>query len=600
MLMVEPGAADRTTMNTPMGVSSPTPWESSAVVALLESSHDGIMALAAIRGDDGGIADFQWLAVNPRAADIVGRSRERLMATTMLAEFPGNRDTGLFDAYAEVVRTGRPFHTQMHYERDGLDHWFDISAVRLNDGFAVTFRDITESKVAELELTRKASHDPLTGLLNRAGLEAEVDASADAGREHGSLFFIDLDRFKVINDSLGHAVGDRLLQEVARRLASVIRSSDRLARFGGDEFVVFAPGMSTEEASRFGERLVRAVRLPVHLSGRSIVPTISVGAADVAASPLAFGEALRNADAAMYLAKSRGGNGCAVLDAESRARAFGRLDLEIELAAGIESQQFGVHLQPVMDLRSGKLHGAEALVRWHHPFRGTVPPAQFVPIAEDCGLIEQIGRTVLRQVTDLLAHWAAHQAPRLMFAVNVSPTELVVPGFVPQFLAELERVGAPPSDFTVEITESAMAADAPGTFAALEALHDAGVWIAVDDFGTGFSAFERLRDFPVSVLKVDRSFVATMERSERDRRLVQGILSLARSLDLFTVAEGVQTERQAEMLADMGADFVQGYLYSPPVSPAAFAERWSLTPPPNRRPTPADARPVAGARVELA
>jgi EAL domain-containing protein (putative c-di-GMP-specific phosphodiesterase class I) len=167
-----------------------------------------------------------------------------------------------------------------------------------------------------------------------------------------------------------------------------------------------------------------------------------------------------------------------------------------------------------------------------------------------------------------------------MFAVNVSPMELAVPGFVPRFLAELDRVGAPPSDFIVEITESAMAADAPGTFAALEALHEAGVWIAVDDFGTGFSAFERLRDFPVSVLKVDRSFVATMERSERDRRLVQGILSLARSLDLVTVAEGVQTERQAEMLAEMGADFVQGYLYSPPVSPAAFAERWSLAPPP--------------------
>jgi diguanylate cyclase (GGDEF)-like protein/PAS domain S-box-containing protein len=564
---------------SPRGAAT-TAWESSAVVALLESSHDGIMALAAERCPDGEIVDFRWLAVNPRAARIVGRSRERLMATTMLTEFPGNKDTGLFDAYAEVVRSGRPFHTQVHYEHDGLDHWFDISAVRLDDGVAVTFRDITASKVAELELTRKASHDPLTGLLNRAGLEGEFDAvSADSRRGHGSLFFIDLDRFKVINDSLGHAVGDRLLQEVGRRLAAAIRSSDRLARFGGDEFVVFAPGIGAAEASRFGDRLVQAVRLPVVLAGRSIVPTISVGAADVAASPLALGEALRNADAAMYLAKARGGNGCAVLDAESRARAFGRLDLEIELAAAVDTQQFGVFLQPVMDLRSGKLHGAEALVRWHHPFRGTVAPTQFVSIAEDCGLIEQIGHTVLRQVTDLLAHWAEHQGPRLLFAVNVSPAELVVPGFVPRFLAELERVGAAPSLFTVEITESAMAADAPGTFAALEALHDAGVWIAVDDFGTGFSAFERLRDFPVSVLKVDRSFVATMERSERDRRLVQGILSLARSLDLFTVAEGVQTERQAEMLADMGADFVQGYLYSPPVSPAAFAERWSLAPP---------------------
>jgi diguanylate cyclase (GGDEF)-like protein len=581
-------------MNAPPGVSSPTAWESSAVVALLESSHDGIMALAAVRDADAEIVDFRWLAINPRAAHIVGRSRERLMSTTLLAEFPGNRDEGLFDAYVEVVRTGRPFHTQMHYERDGLHHWFDISAVRLNDGFAVTFRDVTASKVAELELTRKASHDPLTGLLNRPGLEAEVEidaASLDAGRVHGSLFFIDLDRFKVINDSLGHAVGDRLLQEVAQRLAGAIRSSDRLARFGGDEFVVFAPGLDAAEASRFGERLVRAVRLPVVLAGRSIVPTISVGAADVAASPLAFGEALRNADAAMYLAKSRGGNCCAVLDAESRARAFGRLDLEIELAAAVASQQFGVHLQPVMDLRSGKLHGAEALVRWHHPLRGTVPPAQFVSIAEDCGLIEQIGHMVLRQVTDLLAHWVAHQSPRLMFAVNVSPTELVVPGFVARFLAELDRVGASPSLFTVEITESAMAADTPGTFAAVEALHDAGVWIAVDDFGTGFSAFERLRDFPVSVLKVDRSFVATMERSERDRRLVQGILSLARSLDLFTVAEGVQTHRQAEMLSEMGADFVQGYLYSPPVSPHDFAARWSLAPPPpTARPTPAGAR----------
>lgn len=568
-------------MEGPSPAAAPSAWESSTVVALLESSHDGIMALAAVRDAHGDIVDFRWLAVNPRAAQIVGRSREQLMATTMLSEFPGTSDTGLFDAYAEVVRSGRPFHTQMHYERDGLDHWFDISVVRLDDGVALTFRDITESKVAELELTRKASHDPLTGLLNRLGLEGEVDAAAaDAEPAHGSLFFIDLDRFKVINDSLGHSVGDRLLQEVAQRLAGTIRSSDRLARFGGDEFVVFAPGIDAAEASGFGERLVRAVRLPVRLAGRSIVPTISVGAADLAASPLAFGEALRNADAAMYLAKARGGNCCAVLDAESRAQAFGRLDLEIELAAAADSQQFGVHLQPVMDLRSGKLHGAEALVRWHHPFRGIVPPTQFIPIAEDCGVIEQIGRTVLRQVTDLLAHWVAHQGPRLMFAVNVSPTELVVPGFVPRFLAELERVGAAPSLFTIEITESAMAADTPGTFAALEALHDAGVWIAVDDFGTGFSAFERLRDFPVSVLKVDRSFVATMERSERDRRLVQGILSLARSLDLFTVAEGVQTERQAEMLADMGADFVQGYLYSPPVSPAAFAERWSLAPPP--------------------
>jgi diguanylate cyclase (GGDEF)-like protein len=588
-------------MEGPSSAAAPSAWESSTVIALLESSHDGIMALAAVRDACDEIVDFRWLAVNPRAAQIVGRSRELLMATSLLEEFPGTRDTGLFDAYAEVVRTGHPFHTQMHYERDGLDHWFDISVVRLDDGVALTFRDITASKIAELELTRKASHDPLTGLLNRPGLEGEVGAaSCDADLAEGSLFFIDLDRFKVINDSLGHEVGDRLLQQVAQRLSGAIRTSDRLARFGGDEFVVFAPGIGARDASRFGERLVQAVRLPVRLAGRSIVPTISVGAADVAAAPLAFSDALRNADAAMYLAKARGGNCCAVLDPESRARAFGRLDLEIELAAAVDSQQFGVHLQPVMDLRSGKLHGAEALVRWHHPFRGIVPPTQFVPIAEDCGLIEQIGHTVLLQVTDLLAHWAMHQGPRLMFAVNVSPTELVVPGFVPRFLAELERVGAAPSLFTVEITESAMAADTPGTFAALEALHDAGVWIAVDDFGTGFSAFERLRDFPVSVLKVDRSFVATMERSERDRRLVQGILSLARSLDLFTVAEGVQTERQAEMLADMGADFVQGYLYSPPVSPAAFAERWSLAPPPNRRPTPADARWAAGARVELA
>ncbi len=556
--------------------ASDDPWHTAAVAALLESSHDGIMAFEAIRGADGEILDFRWTLANTRAGQIVGREPEELMGQRLLEVFPGNGEAGLFDLYRAVVTSREPEHVEQYYEHEGLAHWLQITAVPLGDGFTVTFRDISEHKRLEALLRDRARHDPLTGLLNRDGLHQVLGELA--GHTSAGVLFIDLDRLKVVNDAMGHSVGDELLRTVASRLSHEIRADDRVGRFGGDEFVVVAPDLDAEALVNLGERLLRAIRRPVILGSRTITTTASIGAASM---PLSEGEpelALRDADSAMYVAKRAGGDRCDVFDAQVRRQVRDRLDVELDLHLALERDEFVVHYQPIIEVATGQVCGAEALVRWAHPIRGLVPPDSFIPVAEDCGLIVPIGRVVLEHTLKQLAEWIRCGRTEIaIVGINAAPAEIVEPGFAENVLSSLARFGIPAAMLGLEITETAMMLDPDATMRAVAALSDAGVTISIDDFGTGYSSMTYLQCFPAHVLKIDRSFVSSMDVSASDRALVAGVVALARSLGKLTVAEGVENGAQAKLLAGMGVDFCQGYHYSRPVQASELLVAGSVT-----------------------
>jgi diguanylate cyclase (GGDEF)-like protein/PAS domain S-box-containing protein len=441
--------------------------------------------------------------------------------------------------------------------------------------FKAFIRDITERKRYEEELARRAVTDPLTGLANRRYLVDKLDAAlADLAYSGGmvAVLFIDLDRFKVINDSLGHGAGDRLLVTLAERLKTALRPTDVMARFGGDEFAVVCPGLRDEHAAAaLAGRLLDVLRDKVYVEGRGVIVDVSIGIAVTSSALTAAEDLIRDADAAMYRAKRRGGGAWELFDEEVRADAVARLDLEEALRRALEERELRVYYQPVLTLDEQPV-SAEALVRWLHPERGVVPPSEFIPLAEETGLIVPLGRFVLEEACGQLAAWRRTEPglAGLGVTVNLSGRQLADPG-LPAWIGEvLERNDLDASALCLEITESILVDDAGTAAESLLALRELGVRLAVDDFGTGYSSLLSLRRFPVQVLKLDRSFVSGLGRNERDTAIVGSVIDLAHGLGLIAVAEGVETCAQLEALRSFGCDQAQGYLWSPPV-PAAEA-----------------------------
>jgi diguanylate cyclase (GGDEF)-like protein len=476
-----------------------------------------------------------------------------------------------------------------HYP-DPLNRWLDVRAEPSREGLVLYFQDVTaeraqqeqvqqlldgerqarleadqaraSAELAHEQLAHQATHDALTGLINRWEFDrlaraALAEVAADRGRSL-TVLFLDLDRFKLVNDSLGHAAGDALLVTVGRLLAQEIRTGDVLARQGGDEFVVLLRDTSPADAQRIAERIRAALRRPVLIAGHSLTTTVSIGLASSAAGTTVE-TLMRDADVALYRAKDAGRNSISWFDADSHRALLQRIDLEADLREVLQRRGLGVHYQPIHDLSTGRLAGVEALARWTHPQRGAIPPALFIALAEDAGLIRELGSSVFGTACRDAVRWS--DLPDFTVWVNVSGREFSA-GYADRFLTAVARAELRRCRVGIEVTESVLA-DEDVALRELSALHTAGVPIAIDDFGTGYSSLARLAALPISVLKIDRSFVQRIG-TRLGRASIDVMVHLAGVLGVRTVAEGVETPAELEQLRQAGVDSAAGYLLGEP------------------------------------
>jgi diguanylate cyclase (GGDEF)-like protein len=445
-------------------------------------------------------------------------------------------------------------------------------SLALNDASAV--HQMRESLVGA---TYQASHDSLTNLPNRAAVLDALDASlGTASADHPvALLFVDVDRFKAINDVLGHAVGDLVLIEIANRLQSAVRTGDLVARLAGDEFVVVAPGVSVADAEELALRINDAVGRPLDVGYRDIVLTVSVGVA-VASCPMAGDDLLADADVAMYRAKQRGRSRVVHFDQQMRVEAQHRSELERDLTRALrDGGQLEVHYQSTVQLATGRVEGFEALVRWRHPTKGLLGAHEFVPLAEETGQVSGIDRFVLREATRQLAQWQAMDPSLagLSMAVNLSARQFGDPELVALVEQAVLNARIPSSTLWLEITETTVMGETGAPLAILQALRALGVRLSIDDFGTGYSSLVYLKRFPVDALKIDRSFIAGLLDHHDDRAIVVAVIRLAEALGLAAVAEGVETIAQADWLRAQGCSTAQGYLFARPLPPAQCEAR---------------------------
>jgi diguanylate cyclase (GGDEF)-like protein len=425
-----------------------------------------------------------------------------------------------------------------------------------------------ERKRAEVELAHQAMHDALTGLPNRALFYDRLGQALNRGGRQGTavaVLFLDLDRFKLVNDSLGHNAGDTLLVAVAERLAGVLRAGDTAARFGGDEFVILCEDVSGErQAIAIAERIASELDAPFVIDSDEVFAHTSVGIA-LATEPGARPEALiRDADAAMYRAKERGGGVYEVFDDAMRERAVRRMATENALHRALDRGEFVMHYQPIVQMATGALHGVEALARWQHPERGLVMPGEFIEAAEETGLIIALGAWAFDTACRQAAAWDG----KVMMSVNLSARQCTHPDLVATFGDILRRSGADPATVSLEITETALMEDIAASTATLSALKELGLRLALDDFGTGYSSLRALQHFPVDVVKIDRSFIAPIEHDPQEAAIVAAVISLSHALGLRTVAEGIETIAQVDRLRALGCDLAQGFYFAKP-GPAA-------------------------------
>jgi diguanylate cyclase (GGDEF)-like protein len=437
-------------------------------------------------------------------------------------------------------------------------------------------REIAERKAAEARLQIQAHRDGLTGLANRALLMEHLSRTLARARRQGNTTFavlmLDVDRFKVVNDSLGHGVGDQLLIGIADRLGHCLREVDTAARLGGDEFAVLLEGIGDlRDATRTAERIQRALTEPFILEGKEIRATASIGIAMMDARYGRAEELLRDADAAMYRAKEEGRSRCQVFDREMHTTVMAQLRLESDLNKALERDELVLHYQPIVAVKDGALVGFEALVRWNHPERGLVQPGEFISIAEETGLIRPLGRWVMTEACRQLAAWSKLR-PGLSMSVNLSPLELAQRDLVDEIEATIDNAHVDPRQLKLEITETAIMQRVATVQPMLARLRERGISISLDDFGTGYSCLSYLHEFPVTTLKVDRSFVTRIGTENERPAILRGIVMLARNLGIEVIAEGVENEAQLAVLRQLECEHAQGFYFSHPLDASAADE----------------------------
>jgi diguanylate cyclase (GGDEF)-like protein/PAS domain S-box-containing protein len=550
--------------------------------ALLESAPDGMIIVD---------ADGLILLVNAQAESLFGYSREKLLGQALEILLPERLRSAHREYRAEFGADpeARPMGSEIELlarRADGSEFPVEVSLspLRTEQGVIVTaaVRDITARKQAEERLAHQALHDALTGLPNRVLLNDRLELALARASRAGTdvaVLFVDLDRFKLINDTRGHVIGDQVLVALAERLRAVVRPTDTVARFGGDEFVVICENtMATWEATMLGERIAEVLRRPFDVAGEEIFLSVSVGiaVADTGTAALtgasSAGSLLRDADAAMYRAKDLGRGVVEFFDESIRTKAVERLRTLNALHRATERQELRVFYQPVVELSSGELVGAEALVRWLHPDRGLIGPSEFIPIAEETGLIVPIGTWVLEEAARQWVRWGSAFPRRRPFtmAVNLSARQLHQPDLLGVVRETLSAQGMIPSSLSLELTESVLMDDLELSPRTLQCLRDLGVRLAIDDFGTGYSSLTYLKRFPVDTIKIDQHFVAGLGHDAFDTAIVGSTVEMAHSLGLRVVAEGVETLEQLESLQAAGCDLAQGAYFAMPQGATEF------------------------------
>src|SRR6266852_4556684 len=465
--------------------------------------------------------------------------------------------------------------------RDGFESAIEDSAAPIHDrvgrvtGAVIVFHDVSAARAMSVKMTHSAQHDVVTNLPNRLLLNDRITQSiALALRQNKSLavIFLDLDRFKYINDSLGHETGDKLLRSVSKRLLASVRGSDTVSRQGGDEFVILLSEIShPEDAAKSAKKILLSLSAPHSIAGQDLHIDGSIGISVYPEDGKDAETLIKNADTAMYHAKGTGRNNFQFFKGDMNLRAVERQSLESSLRHALEREQFLLHYQPKVNLDTGEITGVEALIRWQHPDRGLLSPGRFIPIAEDCGLIVQIGRWVLREACRQTREWQDAGSLRLPIAVNVSALEFRDPGFVDSVRTVLQETGLEARYLELELTEGVLLEDGQSTAAVLQELKKMGVHLAVDDFGTGYSSLSYLQQFPIDVLKIDQSFVQHITGNPDDSPIVSAIIDMGKNLKQRVIAEGVETQGQLAFLQAQRCAEGQGYLFSRPLAAAQFA-----------------------------
>ena len=524
--------------------------------------------------------------VSSRVQSVWGYSDQELIGRTPAEFMPPGEIERVRDWLAHNTRDGA-FRDLEHriVTRNGETRWLLVNAVGLHDetgrriGNRGTGRDVTDRKSAEARISYLATRDPLTELPNRVLFNDRLEQGIVAARRTGqslALLFIDLDRFKTINDSLGHQVGDLLLKEVAGRMLNCIRKGDTLSRLGGDEFVVTLEGLQqAEDAAQVAGKIIRALARPIEIGSHTLTTSCSIG---ISIFPLDAEDdrtLMKNADTAMYHAKEKGRNNYQFFSPEMNVRAVERHTLETALRRAIERQEFVLYYQPQVDIRSNRVVGMEALLRWVHPERGLLTPITFIAVAEESGLIDPIGQWALRTACERAKAWQEAGYPPLKMAVNISPRQLLKPReFSRSITRILNATGLDPQYLELEMTESLLLHNAEENIAMLRKLGKDGVRIAVDDFGTGYSSLSYLRQLPIDTLKIDRTFVRDIESDPEDAAIIQAVVAMGHSLELQVTAEGVESLGQLQALARLGCDEYQGYLFSKPLPAVEIAGKF--------------------------
>lgn len=517
---------------------------------------------------------FEAFTMRPRA-ELIGRSVFDISPPELAARYY-EADQALFDnpgvqTYEASVEATDGMRRDVIFNKAT---WFRADGSV--GGLVGVITDITERKQTEALVWVQANYDTLTGLPNRRLLYDRLgELMKKAHRDHDSVavLYIDLDRFKEVNDTLGHEAGDQLLMEAARRIVGCVRESDTVARQGGDEFTVLLPGLSDRNpVERITEAIIAAIDHPFRLGNDLAYVSASIGITFFPQDADSPTDILKNADQAMYHAKDAGRNRFSYFSPSMQEHALQRLQLGKDLRSALAEGQLALHFQPILHLASGAVRKAEALLRWNHPTRGQIPPDEFIPVAEELGLIDAIGTWVFERAIDFILHWRAlcPTSAGMQIAVNASPQQFLRGQSLEVLMLRLESVGLPGSCISIEITEGLLLDEQPVVIAQLARLSAAGIQVSIDDFGTGYSAMAYLKRLDIDTLKIDRSFVRDLTTDPGDLAITEAIIAMAHKLDIKVVAEGVETLAQQERLSAAGCDYSQGFLFSRPLPEAAF------------------------------
>ncbi|MCA1591083.1 MAG: EAL domain-containing protein [Acidobacteria bacterium] len=526
-------------------------------------------------------SEGRWLQVNHSLCQILGYSEPELLVTDFLTVTHPDDLPAALSNISQLLK-GKVPTSQMekrYIHKHGHEVWVHWSVSLVRDAYtkAVHFifqiQDITDRKLAEQQLHHDAFHDALTALPNRALFMDHLKLSIARSQRNDKLMYavlyLDLDRFKIINDSLGHTIGDQLLVGIADRLKKNLRPGDTVARLGGDEFVILIEDIVEEkEAIQVAERIQNELSTPFTLSGREVFTTVSMGIAPSTTGYERAEDILRDADTAMYRAKSLGKARYEIFDKAMHARAINLLQLETDMRRALERQEFFVHYQPIVALQDFNLRGFEALVRWQHPERGFISPMDFIPVAEETGMIAPLGEFVLREACRQMQKWQVifPSDPPMFMSVNLSSKQFSQSDIISTVDQVLKETGLNPHSLKLEITESVVMENIETATEMLRELRDLGVKLSIDDFGTGYSSLSYLHRFPIDTLKIDRSFVTRMVENNENTEIVRTIVVLAQNLGMDVVAEGVETNEQLALLRKLGCENGQGYFFSKPVS----------------------------------